>query len=916
MTVQNIHMVVFIVGSILPATSCFPSSDPATGSKPNIIIIMADDMGYSDLGCYGSEIKTPNLDRLAAGGLKFTRFYNAGRCSPSRAALLTGLNPHKAGVAWLSTEPKGNTAPGYRGNLNRQSVTIPEVLKRSGYTSYLSGKWHVTEVKLMKAPTPAPSWPTRRGFDQFFGTINGLADYFIPVDLKRNDDPVSYPENFYYTDAISDTAAAFISQHVKNKPDDPFFMYVAYTAPHFPLQAKPEDIARYENTYLSGWDEIRVQRFERMKKLGLIKAEAPLLQRDAEVRPWDELDEASKKEMAKRMAIYAAQVDCMDQGIGRILSALESSGQIDNTLVFFLSDNGASAEFKSELDPDPALLGTAESYESYRMAWAHVSNTPFRRYKHWVHEGGIRTPLIVSWPGRVRARGKWVHDPAYITDLMATGLEVANVRYPEEFNGHSIHPHDGVSLLPVLGGDKLNRDTLYWEHEGNRAIRIGNWKLVSRGKPLAPYFGDWRLYDLDRDPVERTDLSASFYEKVASMSDAWYKWAERSYVFPLDGRPGRARRDTSGYAIRKEKFGTMPDGREVSLFTLKNYDGVQVKITNYGGIITQIITPDKNQFYKDIVLGFDTFEEYRTKNGPHFGTLIGRYANRIAYGKFELDGKTYHLPKNRPPHHLHTGDERGFDRVLWDAEIVKDHEQEKLRLTYTSPDGNEGYPGNLATTVDYYLTDSSELVIDYKATTDKPTIVNLTNHTYFNLSGRDTRQMRGYGPDLDKYDRIMDHEVYINADRYTPVNTSLIPTGEILQVKGTPFDFTAPMVVSEAGTDGYDHNFVLNRVNETDLVLAAIVRDPKTGRTMEVHTTQPGLQFYTGNFLSEKIVGKRGRQLMKHAGMCLETQNYPDAPNHRNFPDPVLRPGEVYHHKTIYRFDVRPDQMKQQRHEK
>ncbi|TRX62034.1 galactose-1-epimerase [Fulvivirga sp. M361] len=910
MRYRNIHIVSLIIGSFLLInliTSCTSSADPLTGSKPNIIIIMADDLGYSDLGCYGSEIKTPNLDRLAAGGLKFTQFYNAGRCSPSRAALLTGLHPHKAGVAWLTTEPSGNTAPGYRGNLNDQCVTIPEVLKKSGYTSYISGKWHVTEKKLMESSTPVASWPNQRGFAQFFGTINGLADFFTPVDLKRNNNSISYPEGFYYTDAISDTAVSFISSHAKTQPEDPFFLYVAYTAPHFPLQAKPEDIVKYEHTYLSGWDEVRKQRFERMKKLGVIDAEASLIGRDAEVTAWKNLDEAKKKEMTQRMAVYAAQVDCMDQGIGRILLSLEQNGQLDNTLIFFLSDNGASAEYKSELDPDPALLGTAGSYESYRMAWAHVSNTPFSRYKHWVHEGGISSPLIVSWPAIVKDKGKWVHDPAHIVDLMATSMDVAGARYPEEFEGRPIHPYDGLSLSPVLQGRLLGRDTLYWEHEGNRAIRIGNWKLVSRGKPLAPYYGEWKLFNLGKDRSEQKDRAAEFPEKVKTMADVWHHWGERSDVFPLDGRAGKARRYVSDYAIDQEKFGAMPDGRQVHLYTLKNYDGVQVKITNYGGIITRILTPDKNQFYKDIVLGFDTLEEYLTKNGPHFGALIGRYANRIAYGKFELDGKTYDLPKNRPPHHLHSGDRKGFDRILWDAEIVEEDHQEKLRLTYTSPDGNEGYPGNLDTRVDYYLTNNNELVIDYLAKTDKPTIVNLTNHSYFNLSGQDTKQFREYGPDLEKYLQIMDHTIYINADSYTPIGASLIPTGEVLPVKGTKFDFTESKVIEQADPAGYDHNFVLNKSTRYELALAAIIHDPKTGRTMEVHTTQPGLQFYTGNFLSDKIKGKKGRSLTEHAAFCLETQNFPDAPNHKNFPSPVLRPGEVYEHKTIYRFDVRTE---------
>ncbi len=904
MKTGRLHYICFFVGILLLDSwmiSCSSPSDTLEDSKPNIIIIMADDMGYSDLGCYGSEIETPNLDKLAANGIKFTQFYNAGRCSPSRASLLTGLYPHKAGVGWLTTEPKGNTAPGYRGNLSSNAITIPEILKTTGYATYMSGKWHVTEKQKMESKKPDNSWPNQRGFDQFFGTINGLADYFIPVNLKRNNTSISYSKGFYYTDAISDTASYFIKKHHRLQKDQPFFMYVAYTAPHFPLQARSEDIAKYEKLYLKGWDSIRQSRYEKMKQLGIIDESESLVQRDPEVIPWEELPKEKKVEMAKRMAIYAAQVAVMDQGIGRIIATLEKTGNLENTVLLFLSDNGASAEYKSELDPNPKLLGTAKSYESYRKAWAHVSNTPFKRYKHWVHEGGIATPFIVSWPKKIKG-GKSIHKPGHIIDILPTCIAIAGIERKTVFGKKKLP--DGISLKPLLQEGVVKRDTLFWEHEGNRAIRIGDWKLVSRGKPIKPYTGSWQLFDLKNDRTEIHNVSEQYPGRVNSMAEAWEHWAERSDVYPLDGRGGSPRRDTTGYAIQKEKYGIMPDGRQVDLFTLKNYDGVKIKITNYGGIITKIITPDKNQHYKDIVLGFDTFQEYLTKNGPHFGALIGRYANRIAYGKFNLDGKTHNLPKNRPPHHLHTGDERGFDKVLWDAEVINENDQEKLRLKYTSPNGNEGYPGKLKTIVDYYLTEKSELVIDYQAETDKPTIVNLTNHSYFNLSGRQTKQLQEYGVNLEKYNQIMDHQVYIQADDYTPIDKSLIPTGEILPVKNTRFDFTKAIAIQDANPKGFDHNFVLRKKEVDNIQLAAKVRDPKTGRTLEIYTTQPGLQFYTGNFLSKKIIGKKGRALQKYGAFCLETQNFPDAPHHTNFPSPVLRPGEKYKHKTIYKFDV------------
>ena len=509
-------------------------SSTQTEKRPNIVLIMADDMGFSDIGCYGGEIQTPNLNKLASNGIRFTQFYNTARCCPTRASLMTGLYPHQAGMGWMTVRNLGTE--GYRGDLSNRCVTIAEVLRQAGYGTYMSGKWHLTLDEYWD--DPKHNWPIQRGFDRFYGTINGSGSFFTPDTLTRDNTRIQAPsEGYYYTDAISDNAINYIAEHCKSKPDNPFFLYIAYTSPHWPLHAKKEDIAKYKGKYLKGWDALRQERYARMIEMGIIDKSCALTAREENVTPWDEVDPEKKELMALKMAIYAAQVDCMDQGIGRIVSTLRKEGQLENTLIFFLSDNGGCAEtgrwgFDNKKD---GVLGENSSFSSYGASWANASNTPFRRYKHWVHEGGISTPLIIHWPSRIKERGTLHRQSGHVIDIMATCVDVAGATYPSEFKGNKITPLEGKSLVPAFGNENIERQAIYWEHEANRAIRVGKWKLVSR-YISEDNLGQWELYDMETDRSETKDLAKEYPDRVKELAAMWQRYAERADVLPLDGR--------------------------------------------------------------------------------------------------------------------------------------------------------------------------------------------------------------------------------------------------------------------------------------------------------------------------------------------------------------------------------------------
>ena len=512
-------------------------------TKPNIILILADDLGYSDIGCFGAEIATPNLDRLAANGARFSQMYSFARCCPSRAALLTGLHPQQAGIGHMMSD---NGTRAYQGYLRDDAVTIAEVLKGAGYRTMMSGKWHVGgflpagEPESWRPGAPEHPIPTQRGFDRFFGTLAGAGSFFHPHALVEDGEFISdFPADFYYTDAISDKAIGMIDE--AHDDGAPFFLHLAYTAPHWPLHAWPQDIAKYEGAYRNGWDTLRQHRHEELNSRGLLDPAWSISPRDADSQPWEAEQNADWEDL--RMATYAAMIDRMDQGIGRILAKLDALAITDDTLIIFLSDNGGCAEFLAEdgwvngyvpsLPDGRAVLignhiglrpGPADTYMSYDLPWANASNSPFRLYKHWVHEGGISSPCIVHYPKMIEA-DTICHSPVQFIDVMPTFADLAGAAYPSEFNRNAIQPVEGESFLPALrSADWRRQKPLYWEHEGNRAVRIGDWKLVSK------HPGDWELYNMIEDRTELNDLSAGERDRVAVMSGMYDAWASRCEV--------------------------------------------------------------------------------------------------------------------------------------------------------------------------------------------------------------------------------------------------------------------------------------------------------------------------------------------------------------------------------------------------
>lgn len=496
----------------------------AAPPRPHVLILLADDLGYSDLGCYGGEIETPHLDELARHGLRFTQFYNSARCWPSRAALLTGYFPQQVRRDTLPGIPSGNQGvrPGW-------ARLLPELLKPAGYRSYLSGKWHVDGSR------------SAGGFDRSY-TLEDHNRFFYPQNHTLDDQklpPVPPDQPRYATTLITDYALEFLREHAQHHADQPFFAYVAYTAPHFPLHALQADIDRYRDRYLAGWETLRMQRWQRQTEWGLLSCELSPLEREigppyhfpealeklgpGEVNrplPWAELTPEQQRFQATKMAIHAAMVDCMDREIGRLLDELRRGGVFENTLILFASDNGASAEIMVRGDGhDPtAPPGSAASYLCLGPGFSSLANTPFRRHKTWVHEGGIATPLIVHWPAGIAARGELRHTPAHIIDIVPTLLQLAGVPQPTTWQGQPVPELPGVSLVPLFAQDMaLPRKTpMWWLHEGNRAIRVDDWKLVAAGNN-----GTWELYNLRTDRSETHNLAPEHPDKVRELERLW-----------------------------------------------------------------------------------------------------------------------------------------------------------------------------------------------------------------------------------------------------------------------------------------------------------------------------------------------------------------------------------------------------------
>ncbi len=568
----TISLVAFLFGSAVQVVA----QTKAT-TRPNILLIMSDDMGFSDIGCYGGEMHTPTLDRLAAQGLRFSQFYNMARCCPTRASLLTGLHPHQAGMGHMTGGRERRRPEPWQGNLSRHAVTIAQVLRGAGYRTYMCGKWHVTNDE--RPDGDKSNWPLQRGFERFYGTITGGGSYYDPTKLTRgntmitpDNDPEYRPKGFYYTDAISDNAVRFISEHGPKDGNKPFFIYVAYTAAHWPMHAPEEVIAKYRGKYETGYEPVRRARFERLRKLGLIK---PSWELSPQPESWDQVEHKAWE--ARCMEVYAAMIDRMDEGIGRMVAELEKQGQLDNTLILFLQDNGGCAEGMGRTDnpewhlkdlkpmaPDElqpkvwppmqtrdgravlggpdVMPGGPDTYMGYGRSWANVSNTPFREYKHWVHEGGISTPLIAHWPKGIDRRGQIEPQPGQVIDLMPTCVELAGATYPTECEGNSIRPVEGKSLVAAFRGQAIERDAIYWEHEGNRAIRIGPWKLVAKSPS-----GPWELYDMEADRTEMHDLAGEQPQRVAEMRAQWEAWATRAGVLPWIWKPPYGSRTTTTF---------------------------------------------------------------------------------------------------------------------------------------------------------------------------------------------------------------------------------------------------------------------------------------------------------------------------------------------------------------------------------
>ena len=538
---------------------------PVAGS-PNVVVILLDDLGYSDFGCFGGEIETPNIDRLAQGGLRYTQYTTVPMCTPARAAMLTGKNPHSVGCGWLTHNNPG--FPGYKcGEMSLDAPTMAELLRSQGYSTMAVGKWHNTYDRNAHAAGNRSSWPLQRGFDRFYGFLAAETSYFQPERLMEGNQLAqidSYPDDYFVTDDYTGRMIGWLKEHHASAPDRPFFSYLAFQAPHTPLQAKPVDLARYEGRYRAGWDATREARYERQRAMGLIESNAQLPPRNPGVPAWDELTSAHQALFAKYMEVYAALVDNVDQNVGRLIKFLEQSGQLDNTLIFISSDNGANSiggptgvanlnDRRQGIGEDAEVvqrllaegrIGSEETYLAYPTGWTQVSNTPYRYYKRTPMAGGIRVPLIAHWPKGIADSGALRRQWAHVTDLLPTVLELAGVPYPQTFNGYRTRGMNGTSFAATLGSGEAatQRRTQHYELEGNRGYISEGWKIVSLQPPGTPInLHNWMLFDLTNDPTEIHDLASKEPERLKLLISLFEDDAHANFVYPLDNRDsGRA----------------------------------------------------------------------------------------------------------------------------------------------------------------------------------------------------------------------------------------------------------------------------------------------------------------------------------------------------------------------------------------
>jgi len=524
-------------------------------SRPNVIFILADDMGYSDIGCYGSEVETPNLDALAESGLRFSSFYNNPRCCPSRASLMTGLYSHQVGFALMADNYGQCPYPAYTGDLSNHCVTLAEALRPAGYRTAMTGKWHLTPPMIESKH----NWPMQRGYERFFGTIAGACSYNDPATLTDGNERVRAGEDFYYTDAIGDHAVRYIDEFTGPDQEKPFFLYTAFTAPHWPLQAPESVVEKYIDRFSIGWDQVRANRHRRQIEMGLLPEEWEMTKRDLRVPPWEL---ASHKDWeVRRMAVYAAQIEILDRNVGKIVAKLKEKGAYENTLIMFMSDNGGNLEELDSGGPidrmpifmphetldgrlvhvgnDPSIMpGGADTYQSIGIPWGNVANTPFRMYKHYTEEGGIATPFIAHWPAGIQLdKNAITHQVGHETDIMATVLDLAQGSYPKERDGVAVLPTVGTTLVPTFSGKPRADRTYFWEHEGNAAVRMGKWKLVST------YPDYWQLFDMEADRTELHDLADKYPDRVRQMAAAYKEWTKMvgAEPWPVPGIPGTER---------------------------------------------------------------------------------------------------------------------------------------------------------------------------------------------------------------------------------------------------------------------------------------------------------------------------------------------------------------------------------------
>lgn len=575
--------------SLLALSPSLPAED-----RPNIVLIMVDDMGWSNIGPYGGMVETPTLDRLARDGVRFDQFYNAARCCPTRATLMTGLHPHQVGVGhmilpvrqvqngdpdnprseyWLKTTDRTEIPAAYQGWLDASIPTLPEMLKEAGYGTYMTGKWHLGNEKV-------ESRPLQRGFDRFYGHLAGTSDFFRPSNLHRGNDPITAKgERYYITDAISDEAIKFLGEHEQKKDAEPFFLYLSYNAPHFPVQCMPEEYEKYKGRFMEGWDVLREKRLAKQKKMGIVPDNTKLAPRPKDVPAWDSLDQKKKVEMDAIMATYAGMIDRVDQNIGKVVKQLEKTGELENTLIFFLSDNGGEAEsgaFGEFRFEDLGQYG--KGGWKYGKGWATLSNTPFREYKHFAHQGGVQTPLIVHWPKGIAGTGKdrILRQHGYLPDLVETCLDVAKANRPAIKKGKPVPKGEGVSMVKVLKGNAapLHTKPICIEHEGNRIARDGKWKLVS-------FFNQpWELYDLEADRSESKDLSKAHADITERLITAYEQWAKRVGV--IDWKVARTysvyRQPARKFNRKQEQF-QLKSGADLDRFKAPYIAGRGFRVT-------------------------------------------------------------------------------------------------------------------------------------------------------------------------------------------------------------------------------------------------------------------------------------------------------------------------------------------------